>query len=68
MQTKFKTTTMKFHEQNISSARKVRSINRPEVVIPGVEPLRKPKPLRPNATQRLNEAYKLIDGSINGKQ
>ena len=50
---------MKFYEKSISSARKIRSINRPEVIIPGIEPIRKPLPVRKNITQRMQEKYKI---------
>jgi len=49
---------MKFTEKSISSKRRVVSMNRPEVVIDGVEPPRKPKPVRPNTTQRMTEKDK----------
>ncbi len=45
---------MKSRAQSISSARKVRSMNRLEVVVPGVEgPIERRAPIRPNATQRM---------------
>lgn len=49
---------MKFTEKSISSKRRVVSMNRPEVIIDGVEPPRKPKPIRPNTTQRMTEKDK----------
>lgn len=45
---------MKFVEKSISSRTKVVSMNRPQVIVPGVEPPRKPPVMvRPNTTQRL---------------
>ena len=56
---------MKFYEKSISSARKIRSINRPEVIIPGIEPICKPLPVRKNTTQRMQEKYKIENGKNN---
>lgn len=53
------TEKMKYHNgyyffvKRDDMARRVVSMNRPEVVIAGIEPPKKVKPVRPNTTQRL---------------